>query len=120
MALHLSNPNLKLDRTPEVTTYEDVFFSNRSGSLELDNRDHADADSDFGGTDARKKLEKSLLRKLDLRMSILVIIYILNYVSVSITVKLFLFLSSLHRLIAIMHRECQSAICTLYLLFLIL
>ena len=38
-------------------------------------------DEDFGGTEARRKLERRLLRKLDLRMSILIIIYILNYVS---------------------------------------
>ncbi len=38
-------------------------------------------DEEFGGTDARKKLEKKLLRKLDARMSILIVVYILNYVS---------------------------------------
>ena len=38
-------------------------------------------DAEFGGRDAREKLERKLLRKLDLRMSILVVIYILNYVS---------------------------------------
>lgn len=37
-------------------------------------------DEEFGGTEERKKLEKKLLRKLDLRMSILIVIYILNYV----------------------------------------
>ncbi len=37
-------------------------------------------DSDFGGPDARKALERRLLWKLDLRMSILVVIYVLNYV----------------------------------------
>ena len=40
-----------------------------------------DPDAEFGGTEARKKLEKRLLSKLDARMSILVVIYILNYVS---------------------------------------
>ncbi|KAI9001386.1 MFS general substrate transporter [Trametes punicea] len=39
-----------------------------------------DPDAEFGGHEARKKLERRLLRKLDLRMSILVVIYILNYV----------------------------------------
>jgi hypothetical protein len=38
-------------------------------------------DEDFGGHEARKQLERKLLRKLDTRMSILVLIYILNYVS---------------------------------------
>ncbi|KAF7798936.1 hypothetical protein EIP86_010164 [Pleurotus ostreatoroseus] len=37
-------------------------------------------DSDFGGTEARKRLERKLLWKLDLRMSILVVIYVLNYI----------------------------------------
>lgn len=40
-----------------------------------------DIDAEFGGCEARRKLERRLLRKLDLRMSILVVIYILNYVS---------------------------------------
>ncbi|KAI0796843.1 MFS general substrate transporter [Abortiporus biennis] len=39
-----------------------------------------DNDMEFGGPEARKKLEKKLLLKLDLRMSILVFIYILNYI----------------------------------------
>jgi hypothetical protein len=39
-----------------------------------------DLDAEFGGTEARKLLEKQLLWKLDLRMSILIVIYILNYV----------------------------------------
>ncbi|KAI0368084.1 MFS general substrate transporter [Pilatotrama ljubarskyi] len=39
-----------------------------------------DPDAEFGGHEARKKLERKLLRKLDLRMSILIVIYILNYV----------------------------------------
>ncbi|KAM5540332.1 hypothetical protein V8D89_005790 [Ganoderma adspersum] len=37
-------------------------------------------DEQFGGTEARKKLERKLLRKLDARMSILIVIYILNYI----------------------------------------
>ncbi|KAH9900037.1 MFS general substrate transporter [Cubamyces lactineus] len=39
-----------------------------------------DPDAEFGGFEARKKMERRLLRKLDLRMSILIVIYILNYV----------------------------------------
>jgi hypothetical protein len=38
-----------------------------------------DFDVEFGGT--RDKLERKLLWKLDLRMSMLVLIYILNFVS---------------------------------------
>ncbi|KAH9483060.1 putative transporter C11D3.18C [Psilocybe cubensis] len=40
----------------------------------------ADPDAEFGGTEARKVLEKKLLWKVDCRMSILVLIYILNYI----------------------------------------
>jgi hypothetical protein len=43
--------------------------------------DSNDPDAEFGGLEARKRLEKTLLLKLDLRMSILIVIYILNYVS---------------------------------------
>ncbi|KZT72522.1 MFS general substrate transporter [Daedalea quercina L-15889] len=39
-----------------------------------------DPDAEFGGQEARKKLERRLLLKLDARMFILVIIYILNYI----------------------------------------
>lgn len=40
-----------------------------------------DPDAEFGGTEARKALERKLLLKVDLRMSILIVIYVLNYVS---------------------------------------
>ncbi|KDQ09022.1 hypothetical protein BOTBODRAFT_37405 [Botryobasidium botryosum FD-172 SS1] len=39
-----------------------------------------EADAEFGGLWERAKLEKALLRKLDARMSILVLIYIMNFV----------------------------------------
>lgn len=39
-----------------------------------------DPHAEFWGTEARKALEKKLLLKIDLRMSILILIYILNYV----------------------------------------
>lgn len=39
-------------------------------------------DAEFGGPEERKKLERRFLLKLDLRMSIMVIIYILNYVCI--------------------------------------
>ena len=41
----------------------------------------SDLDAEFGGAEARKKLEKKLLRKTDIRMSILIIIYIFSFVS---------------------------------------
>jgi hypothetical protein len=56
----------------------------KSNSVDLEQPKNAGGltgtDEDFGGHEARVKLERKLLRKLDLRMSILVVIYILNYV----------------------------------------
>ncbi|KAL0950041.1 hypothetical protein HGRIS_010049 [Hohenbuehelia grisea] len=51
---------------------QDVSFSR--------NASFADDDEEFGGPEARRVLERKLLRKLDLRMSILIVIYILNYI----------------------------------------
>ncbi|KAG6855145.1 hypothetical protein C0991_006074 [Blastosporella zonata] len=42
--------------------------------------DGDDRDAEFGGTEARRKLERKLLWKVDLRMSIMIFIYILNYI----------------------------------------
>ncbi|ESK97617.1 sugar transporter [Moniliophthora roreri MCA 2997] len=39
-----------------------------------------DPDAQYGGHEERKKLEKKLLMKIDLRMSVLIVIYILNYI----------------------------------------
>ncbi|KAG8218704.1 hypothetical protein J3R82DRAFT_4372 [Butyriboletus roseoflavus] len=39
----------------------------------------------YSAQEDRERIEKSLLRKLDTRMSILVLIYILNYVSIPCT-----------------------------------
>ena len=39
-----------------------------------------DTEAEFGGREARVGLERKLLRKLDMRMSILILIYIPNYV----------------------------------------
>jgi len=38
-------------------------------------------DDKYGGHEARAELERKLVRKIDLRMSILIFIYILNYAS---------------------------------------
>ena len=51
------------------------------GSDQVDVRDD---DALFGDPEERKRLEKKLLRKVDRRMSILIVIYILNYVSLSV------------------------------------
>jgi hypothetical protein len=47
-----------------------------------------DVDAEFGGREARLELERKFLRKLDMRMSILVLIYVLNYVRPVFSVKL--------------------------------
>ena len=43
-------------------------------------KEDIDLDAEFGGREARRKLEKRFIMKLDMRMSILIFIYILNYV----------------------------------------
>jgi hypothetical protein len=45
-----------------------------------DYQDRIDNNDEFGGTEERRHLEKRLLRKLDMRMSIMIVIYVLNYV----------------------------------------
>lgn len=62
-------------------------------------------DEEFGGTEARKQLEKNLLWKLDIRMSILIVIYILNYVSVSGSLSIPYSSLSTYRLIGTMLRS---------------
>ena len=56
--------------------------------------DARDYDAEFGGPEERKRLEKKLLRKIDARMSILVVIYILNYVSFPIESRIELLVST--------------------------
>jgi hypothetical protein len=64
---------------------------------------NADPDAEFGGEEGRKRLEKKLLWKLDLRMSILIVIYILNYVRAAEVLCIFQF-NILCRSTEIMHR----------------
>lgn len=67
-------------------------------------QDPQDAEAEFGGPEARLNLERKLVRKLDMRMSILVLIYILNYVRLPITLWLRVFIS-VRRSTGIMLRE---------------
>ncbi|KAF8272071.1 major facilitator superfamily domain-containing protein [Lactarius quietus] len=53
-------------------------------------------DAEFGGKEARLRLERKLLRKLDMRMSILIVIYILNYVHAISAARLKGFEADLH------------------------
>ena len=66
---------MSLERTKSVTSKAEeaeIGFSKPKGI--------SGSDEDFGGTEERKKMERKLLMKLDARMSILIVIYILNYV----------------------------------------
>ena len=58
-----------------------VTGDTRIEQSESDSPDIRYYDVEFGGPEERGRLEKKLLRKIDTRMSILVVIYILNYVS---------------------------------------
>ena len=60
-----------------------------------------DPDTEFGGTEARKKLERRLLLKLDARMSILVVICLLFAVSCTLRTGLSPCIRSLTRCRAI-------------------
>jgi hypothetical protein len=55
-----------------------------------------DTEAEFGGREARLNLERKLLCKLDVRMSILVLIYILNFVRL-LSFVWFCALISVHR-----------------------
>lgn len=83
--------------------HDDVGIENRR-DVEADLA-HA-VDEEFGGHEARQKLEKKLLRKLDARMSILIVIYILNYVSSVACYGVHTILTLPNRLTGIMHRMC--------------
>ncbi len=81
--------------------HDDVGIENRR-DVEADLA-HA-VDEEFGDHEARQKLEKKLLRKLDARMSILIVIYILNYVSNLVYCSARTMLTLPRRLTGIMHR----------------
>jgi hypothetical protein len=57
----------------------DEVLEDAQPSVDIEQVD-LDDDAEFGGPEQRRILEKKLLRKLDLRMSILIVIYILNYI----------------------------------------
>ena len=68
-------------------TQEAVVTAKRSSTSPTDEKasisqhdvESFDKDAEFGGPEARRKLERKLLLKVDARMSIMVLIYILNY-----------------------------------------
>lgn len=87
------------------TAHFPPYPSTMSSTNEKDNENdkiEQQQDAELGGPEARKKLEKRFLLKLDLRMSIMVVIYILNYVCPFLTIVDVLDQVMLCRLIAIM------------------
>ena len=68
-----------------------------------------DVDAEFGGREARLLLERKLLRKLDVRMSILVLIFTFNYVGPfqHSFVDWYTSLIFVHRSTEIILRECE-------------
>lgn len=61
---------------------EQTYVEDNSNMSKIASNDPLrNVDAEFGGTEERKRMEKKLLRRLDARMSIMVVIYILNYVS---------------------------------------
>jgi len=73
------SPRTSTDSEPELEGLMDRVNEEHDGEAAA----ALDVDAEFGGREARQKLERKLLRKLDARMSILVLIYVLNYVRLS-------------------------------------
>ena len=69
-----------------------------------------DPDTEFGGTEARKKLERRLLLKLDARMSILVVICLLFAVSCTLRTGLSPCIRSLTRCREIGRASCRERV----------
>lgn len=55
--------------------HEKAAYADKQQHLDHEN---VDENAQFGGLEARKKLEKRFLLKLDARMSIMIVIYILS------------------------------------------
>lgn len=72
MALDTESVGHDLKTTDDVGSRQDVDYVEDNGT---------GSDAEFGGCEERRKMEKKLVRRLDARMSILIVIYILNYVS---------------------------------------
>ena len=61
-------------------------MSQNSRDAEKDSRFSAsapsvDGDAEFGGPEERKRMEKKLIRRLDMRLTIIVVLYLLNFAS---------------------------------------
>ncbi|OCB84400.1 MFS general substrate transporter [Sanghuangporus baumii] len=67
-----------MSRSSEPRSIEEKDF--KEETLIADTGNIIDPDAEFGGREERLKLERNLLWKVDSRMSILILIYILNYI----------------------------------------
>ena len=63
------------------TSWDDKDSAEEVVSAAVDSGEERPGDEEFGGSAERRRIERKLLWKLDCRMSILIVIYILNYVS---------------------------------------
>ncbi len=74
----MSNEDKDVEKRDRTSTSSIAHDSDDGGDKDLD--------AEFGGPEQRKILEKKFLWKLDLRMSVLIVIYILNYVRFSLLI----------------------------------
>ena len=63
-----------------ATDSKDIEIADEHEEYRAHGVNRVDLDAEFGGHEQRMKIQKSLLRKVDIRMFVLVVIYILNYV----------------------------------------
>lgn len=74
---------MQLDTTDEKREADVTIEEKREASSTEDPYE------EFGGYEERRRLERKLLWKIDCRMSILVVIYVLNYVRAPINARCF-------------------------------
>ena len=77
-------PLFAMERDTEIAGPDFKDVDDNVVSPNVDHVEDNDPDAEFGGREERRKMEKKLVRKLDARMCILIVIYILNYVSLLI------------------------------------
>ncbi|KZP32905.1 MFS general substrate transporter [Athelia psychrophila] len=63
-----------------MSSIRNADYRDEEHQVKVPDHPSEDPNQEFGGTEARNEMEKKLLRRLDLRMSILLVIFILNFV----------------------------------------
>ncbi|KZV65779.1 MFS general substrate transporter [Peniophora sp. CONT] len=66
--------------TKHANESKDVEIADEHDEYRAHGVNRVDLDAEFGGHENRMKIQKKLLRKVDARMFVLVVIYILNYI----------------------------------------